>query len=252
MKSWAAPQNGRPRIPSLDWSRRQKQLAFPRAKKRWATTWQVFKKLLMYGLKGTAAYADHAQILGQEDPSVYAFFHEMLDYLVTATPEVGELVANNMRCGEVNLKVMGLLDAANTGAYGNPAPTKVRVEPVKGKAIVVSGHDLKDLAALLEQTEGTDINIYTHGEMLPAHGYPELKKHKHLVGILRRCMAGPGEGIRRLSRRHSHDHKLYPEAARDLSGPHFYIRSCRMAGVRHIADQDFSPVIKAALAAPGF
>ena len=87
-----------------------------------------------------------------------------------------------LRCGEVNLKVMEMLDAAHTGAFGHPEPTGVRVTPVAGKAICVSGHDLKDLAELLEQTAGTGVNVYTHGEMLPAHGYPELKKHPHLVG----------------------------------------------------------------------
>ncbi len=87
-----------------------------------------------------------------------------------------------MKIGELNLKVMALLDAANTGAYGHPEPTPVRITPVKGKAILVSGHDLKDLEELLKQTEGKGINVYTHGEMLPAHAYPALKKYKHLVG----------------------------------------------------------------------
>ena len=87
-----------------------------------------------------------------------------------------------MRAGELNLSVMQLLDAANTGAYGHPEPTSVRVTPVRGKCICVSGHDLKDLDELLRQTEGRGINVYTHGEMLPCHGYPKLKKHKHLVG----------------------------------------------------------------------
>jgi len=140
------------------------------------------QELLTYGLKGMAAYADHAQILGKEDDSVYAFFHEALDFLARGNHTVDELLSMNLRCGEVNLTVMGLLDAANTGAYGDPVPTKVRITPVRGKAILVSGHDLKDLEELLKQTEGTGINVYTHGEMLPAHGYPELKKYSHLVG----------------------------------------------------------------------
>jgi hydroxylamine reductase len=140
------------------------------------------QELLTYGIKGTAAYADHAQILGKEDDNAYAFFHEALDFLAKEDPTADELVGMALKCGEVNLSVMGLLDAANTGAYGHPVPTQVRIEPTKGKAIVISGHDLKDLEELLKQTEGTGINVYTHGEMLPAHGYPGLKKYKHLVG----------------------------------------------------------------------
>ena len=103
---------------------------------------------MTYGLKGFAAYADHARKLGKEDDKVYAFMHEALDYLTQPNPTVDKLFALNMKCGEINLAVMEMLDAANTGAYGNPAPTSVRVTPVKGKSILVSGHDLKDLAEL--------------------------------------------------------------------------------------------------------
>jgi len=127
--------------------------------------------LILFGLKGAAAYADHAQILGVEDDEVYGAFHELLSYLGSDEHTADELTATALRVGELNLKAMELLDRANTGAFGQPVPTPVRITPVAGKAIVVSGHDLKDLAALLEQTEGTGINVYTHGEMLPAHGY---------------------------------------------------------------------------------
>ncbi len=140
------------------------------------------QELITYGLKGTAAYADHAYVLEKEDDSVFAFFHEALAFLLNPAPTVDELVGYALKTGEVNLTVMALLDSANTGTYGHPVPTPVRITPVKGKAILVSGHDLKDLDLLLKQTEGKGINIYTHGEMLPCHGYPELKKHKHLVG----------------------------------------------------------------------
>jgi len=140
------------------------------------------QELVTYGLKGLAAYADHAQILGQESEDVYAHLHEALDFLASDPTDVDALVAQALRVGEVNLKVMELLDAANTGAYGHPVPTVVPITPVAGKAILVSGHDLKDLEELLKQTEGTGINVYTHGEMLPAHAYPGLKHHRHLVG----------------------------------------------------------------------
>ena len=133
------------------------------------------QELIVYGLKGSASYADHAQILGQEDDEVYAFFHESLNFLAGEPQDIGDLTAMALKCGEVNLRVMELLDAANTGAYGHPVPTPVRIEPVKGKAILVSGHDLKDLAELLKQTEasvGQGIYLYTPGVMGPSHGFP--------------------------------------------------------------------------------
>lgn len=139
------------------------------------------QELLTYGLKGMAAYADHAQILGQEDESVYAFMHEALDFM-TRESSIGDYVSMNLTAGAVNLKVMELLDTGHTKRFGHPVPTPVRIHPVQGKAILISGHDLTDLEYLLKQTEGKGINIYTHGEMLPAHGYPGLKKYKHLVG----------------------------------------------------------------------
>ncbi|MEN8208426.1 MAG: hydroxylamine reductase, partial [Candidatus Fermentibacteria bacterium] len=139
------------------------------------------EELITYGLKGSASYADHAHILGYEDDDVYSFFHESLDFL-TRKNTVGDLFAMALKVGEKNLRVMELLDSANTGVYGHPEPTEVRVTPIRGKAIVVSGHDLKDLDELLKQTEGMGINVYTHGEMLPTLAYPGLKKYSHLVG----------------------------------------------------------------------
>ena len=136
------------------------------------------QELILYGLKGTAAYADHAKILGIEDDGVYAYFHEALDFLTgPLAGDVDALVAMSLKVGEVNLKVMGMLDEANTTAYGHPEPTVVRVTPVAGKAILVSGHDLKDLALLLEQTDGKGVNVYTHGEMLPCLAYQRALMH---------------------------------------------------------------------------
>jgi len=210
------------------------------------------QELLLYGLKGTAAYADHAMILGHEDTSVYAFFAEALDFLTRDNPSVDELLGMILRCGEVNLKVMGLLDAANTSAYGDPEPTAVRIEPVKGKAILVSGHDLKDLEELLKQTEGQGINVYTHGEMLPAHGYPGLKKYAHLAGnyggawqdqarefdafpgailMTTNCIQKPRDGYR---------NRIFTSGL--VAWP----------GVKHIADRNFAPLIEAARGAEGF
>ena len=188
------------------------------------------QELLIYGVKGAAAYADHAQILGQEDDKVYAFFHEALDFLTKPTPTVSELVGYCLKTGEVNLRVMELLDAANTGAYGHPEPTRVRVTPVKGKAILVSGHDLKDLEALLKQTEGKGINVYTHGEMLPAHAYPGLKKYKHLVANYGGAWQNQAAGVRRVSGRDPDDDQLHPEAARGVQGAHIHERTRGVAG----------------------
>ena len=210
------------------------------------------QELLTYGIKGMAAYADHAMILGQEDESVYAFIHEAFDYLTRPQQTVDELFALNMRCGEVNLKVMALLDAANTGAYGHPVPTSVRITPVKGKAILVSGHDLKDLAELLKQTDGKGINIYTHGEMLPAHGYPGLKKYEHLVGNYggawqdqrKEFDAFPGAILMTTN--------CIQKPAETYKARIFTSGLVAWPGVTHIADGNFTPVIEAALAAPGF
>ena len=138
--------------------------------------------IVLFGLKGLAAYADHARILGQEDQSVYTFIYEALAAPFNKKLGADEWVGLALKTGEVNLRVMELLDAGNTGAFGHPVPTSVPLGQKKGKAILVSGHDLKDLGTLLKQTEGTGINVYTHGEMLPCHGYPELKKYSHLYG----------------------------------------------------------------------
>lgn len=139
------------------------------------------KSLILFGLKGMAAYAYHARALGRTDPAVNAFFYEALEAIgAEKTPD--ELLALVLKTGEVNLACMALLDAANTGAYGDPVPVTVPLTIEKGPFIVVSGHDLHDLKLLLDQTAGRGINIYTHSEMLPAHGYPELKKYPHLKG----------------------------------------------------------------------
>jgi len=208
--------------------------------------------LILLGLKGTAAYADHARILGREDNGVYAFMHEALNFLVKGNPTMDELLGYALKTGEVNLKVMELLDAANTGAYGTPAPTPVRITPVKGKAILVSGHDLKDLDLLLQQTEGTGINVYTHGEMLPAHGYPALNKYKHLAGNY----GGAWQDQRK-------EFDAFPGAIlmttnciqkpKDTYKARIFTSGLvAWPGVDHIADGNFKPVIEAALAAPGF
>ncbi len=209
-------------------------------------------ELLTYGLKGMAAYADHAQILGQQNDGVYAFFHEALDFLTRNGHSADDYLAMALRCGEMNLKTMGLLDSAHTTAFGHPTPTPVRITAVAGKAIAVSGHDLKDLEDLLKQTAGKGINVYTHGEMLPAHGYPGLKKYKHLVGNyggawqdqVREFEAFPGAILMTTN---------CIQKPRDSYKDRIF--TCGLVawpGVRHITGRKFAPVIEAALAAPGF
>jgi hydroxylamine reductase len=139
------------------------------------------RSTLLLGLRGMAAYAWHAYVLGKEDPEVTAWFYRGMRSL-GEDHTVEEWLDLLMEFGQINLKCMALLDEANTSTYGHPVPTEVTADVAKGPFIVVSGHDLLDLKQLLEQTEGKGINIYTHGEMLPAHGYPELKKYPHLKG----------------------------------------------------------------------
>lgn len=139
------------------------------------------KSLILFGIRGMAAYAYHALVLGYRDNEVNEFFCEAL-FRIGYEDTVEKLLPVVLKVGEINLKCMALLDKANTETYGVPAPVTVPLKVEKGPFIVVTGHDLKDLKLLLEQTEGKGINIYTHGEMLPAHGYPKLKKYPHLKG----------------------------------------------------------------------
>lgn len=216
------------------------------------------QELIVYGLKGAAAYADHAMILGKSDEKLLDFFLEALDFIAQEPTDTQALLGMALRVGEYNLLAMELLDAANTGAYGDPVPTRVRVTPVQGKAILVSGHDLKDLEMLLRQTEGKGIQVYTHGEMLPAHGYPQLKKYSHLAG---------NYGSAWQNQRH--EFEAFPGAilmtTNCIQRPKdnyqariFTTGLVGFPGVRHIpassakGDKDFGPVIKAALEAPGF
>ena len=208
-------------------------------------------ELVMYGLKGMAAYADHASILKYTDKEVLVFFHETLSFLtIEHTDE--ELLAKALEVGKVNLRVMELLDSANTTTFGHPEPTKVRVSTVKGKAILVSGHDLKDLEELLKQTEGLGINIYTHGEMLPAHGYPELNKYKHLVGNF-----GGAWQDQMIEFDQFPGSILMTTNCIQLPRPGYQDRiyTCGLVqwpGLPHLSNNDFSTIINQALELPGF
>ncbi len=213
---------------------------------------RCLRELVVYGTKGVAAYADHARILGQSDPAVEGFIYEAMAVTLDGRKTVHDLVGLALRCGEVNLRAMELLDAGNTGTYGHPVPTAVPLGPKAGKAILVSGHDLKDLEEILKQSAGKGINVYTHGEMLPCHGYPALKKHPHFYGHYgtawqnqaREFDAFPGAILMTTNciqkPRETYQDRIFTTG---LVG---------WPGVRHIADKDFTPVIEKALAMPGF
>ena len=210
------------------------------------------QELILYGLKGAAAYVDHAQILGKHDDALYAAFHEMLDYLTTGPTDTNDLLGRALKTGEINLRAMELLDAANTETYGHPEPTQVRVTPVKGKCILVSGHDLKDLEELLKQTQGKGINVYTHGEMLPCCAYPGLKKYKHLVGNYGGAWQDQRKEFDEFPGAIVMTTNCIQKPKESYKGRIFTLDLVGWPGVTHITDRDFAPVVEAALAAPGF
>ena len=208
--------------------------------------------LLTYGIKGVAAYTYHAYILGKKDPKVFEFIHQGLAATLDKSLDINDFVGLVMKCGEINIRAMELLDAGNTETYGHPVPTKVPLGVKKGKAILVSGHDLKDLEELLKQSEGKGIYVYTHGEMLPAHGYPKLKAYPHFYGhygtawqnqqrefaefpgailMTTNCLQRPME---------TYKNNIF------TSGP------VGWPGTPHVSAEDFSSVIKRALELPGF
>ncbi len=208
--------------------------------------------ILIFGIKGVAAYADHAQILGQRDDKVYAFIHEGLAATMRKDLSLNDWVGWVLKCGETNLRAMELLDAANTGTYGHPVPTKVPLGAKKGKAILVSGHDLKDLEELLKQSEGKGIYVYTHGEMLPAHGYPNLKRYSHFYGHYgtawqnqtREFVDFPGAIVMTTN--------CLQKPKDSYRGNIFTSGTVGWPGVTHISAGNFKPVIEKALAMPGF
>lgn len=209
--------------------------------------------LCLYGLKGAAAYMEHARVLEQTSAEIYAEYHEIMAWLGSDPDDLSALLDCSMRIGLMNYQVMAMLDHGETATFGHPQPTAVNVKPVKGKCILVSGHDLHDLEKILQQTQGTGINVYTNGEMLPAHGYPELHKYPHLVGnygsawqnqqkefanfpgaivMTSNCLLSPNVG--------QYAERLF---TRSIVG---------WPGVAHVEGDDFSAVIECALAQPGF
>lgn len=209
--------------------------------------------LCLYGLKGAAAYMEHARVLDQQDSAVAAEFHRIMSWLGTDPSDLDPLFKCAMEIGLLNFKIMEMLDLGETTAFGHPEPTQVRVTPVPGKCILVSGHDMVDLKLILEQTAGTGINVYTHGEMLPALAYPFFKQYPHLVGnygsawqnqqkefanfpgavvMTSNCIIDPNVG--------NYSDRIF---TRSIVG---------WPGVTHLEGEDFSAVIAKAQALEGF
>ncbi len=210
------------------------------------------QELVLYGLKGTAAYADHALILGKTDQAMSDFFLECLAFLGRNPQDVGALTGMALKVGEVNITAMALLDAGNTETFGHPAPHAVRIEPKAGKAILVSGHELLDLKRLLEQTEGMGINIYTHGEMLPAHGYPELNKYPHLAGNYGGAWQDQAKEFDAFPGAILMTTNCIQKPRESYKARIFTTGLVAWPGVEHVGSDDFGTVIAAALNAPGF
>lgn len=211
------------------------------------------KSLVLFGLRGMAAYAYHAAVLGYEEDEVNSFFFEALRAIADTGAEAGQLLTLALRVGEVNLKCMALLDRANTESYGTPVPTTVPLTVEKGPFIVVSGHDLKDLQLLLEQTEGKGVHIYTHGEMLPAHAYPKLKQYAHLKGNFGTAWQNQQKEFAGLPAPVLFTTNCIMPVCDSYADRVFTTEVVSYPGMTHIgADKDFTPVIEKALALGGY
>ncbi|HEY8127073.1 MAG TPA: hydroxylamine reductase [Methylocystis sp.] len=210
------------------------------------------RALILYGLKGVCAYAHHARVLGEERDAIYTTVEHALDMLAREERDVATLLDEALALGRANFLAMEALDAANTGAFGTPTPTSVRVTPIKGKAILVSGHDLKDLHAILEATKDKGINVYTHGEMLPAHSYPKLKAYPHLAGNYGGAWQDQQKEFAEFPGPIVMTSNCLIEPQPRYRGRIFTAGPVGWAGVRHIADENFAVVAQAAQALPGF
>jgi hydroxylamine reductase len=209
--------------------------------------------LCLYGLKGAAAYMEHARVLDQTDVDIAAEFHQIMAFLGEDSVDVDKLFNTAMQIGQLNYRVMAMLDAGETTAFGHPEPTQVNTKIVKGKAILVSGHDMKDLELILQQTEGKGINVFTHGEMLPSLAYPAFKKYPHLVGNF-------GSAWQNQQKEFSNFPGAVVMTSNCIIDPNVGDYSDRIftrsivgwPGVTHIEGEDFSAVIDKALELEGF
>jgi hydroxylamine reductase len=208
--------------------------------------------LLTFGLKGVAAYSYHAYLLGKKDQKVFDFVYEGLAAPLDKSLGVNEFVALVFKCGEINLRAMELLDAGNTEKYGDPVPTKVPLGHKRGKALVVSGHDLIDLEEILKQTAGMGITVYTHGEMLPTHGYPKLKAYPHFYGHYGTAWQNQQKEFAQFPGAILMTTNCIQRPLETYSKNIFTAGPVGYPGVTHIEGKDFTPVIQKALELPGF
>ena len=214
------------------------------------------REILLYGIKGMAAYAEHAFRLGAASDKVTDFLYKSLAALTDTSLNADALLSLILQCGEANLTCMEILDKAHTDHYGHPEPTKVSIGTQPGPAIIVSGHDLLDLEILLKQTEGKGVNIYTHGEMLPAHGYPQLKKYPHLVGHFGTAWQNQQNEFDNIPAVILMTTNCIQEPRPSYSERIYTTNVVGWPGVEHIPEKDgqkdFSPLIQKALALKGF
>jgi hydroxylamine reductase len=210
------------------------------------------REIITYGIKGYAAYADHARILGKESDEIYAFTHKALAAQLDDSLGLMDYVGMAMETGRINYVAMELLNQAHVETYGHPVPTPVNLGTKAGKAILVSGHDLKFLEELLKQTEGTGVNIYTHGEMLPAHGYPGLKKYPHLVGNFGGAWQDQAKEFVDFPGAIIFNTNCIQRPADAYKDRLFSWGLVQWPGVKHIDGWDFAPVIKKAQECAGF
>ena len=210
------------------------------------------RMLILYGMKGVCAYSHHARVLGYREEEIDAEVERLLDYLANDPTDIEDLLAQALSVGHLNLKVMDMLDRANNGTFGDQEITSVRTTPVAGKAILVSGHDLHDLSQILEQTKDKGINVYTHGEMLPAHAYPRLKKYPHLVGNYGGAWQDQQREFAEFPGPIVVTSNCIIEPARTYRQRIFTTGPVGWPGVRHIENGNYSQLIQAAKALPGF
>ena len=211
------------------------------------------KSLILFGIRGIAAYAYHASVLGYSDKDVTDFFYKALFAIGMKDWGMKELLPIVLQTGEINLKCMSLLDKANTKTFGNPEPTSVSLKVEKGPFIVISGHDLFDLKQLLEQTKDKGVNVYTHGEMLPAHGYPELKKYTHLKGNLGTAWQNQQKEFANIPAPILFTTNCLMPPKDSYSDRVFTTEVVSYPGTVHIGDEkDFTPVITKALELGGY
>jgi len=209
-------------------------------------------QVTVYGIKGICAYADHARVLGKNDPAIEGFVYNAFSALVDPSLGLNDWVALALKAGEVNLRTMEILDEANTGAYGHPVPTEVPLGHRPNKAILITGHDLHDLKLLLEQTEGTGIDVYTHGEMLPAHGYPELKKYPHFFGHYGTAWQNQRKEFGDFPGAILFTTNCIQAPREEYAENVFTTGNVGWPGLVHVKNGDFGSVIERALELPGF